>query len=177
MKPQSEQLTMNHDVVRLINYTDLTPEDSQRVLAMRNHPEIKKWMYHPQDISESEHRTFIETLKNTTNKVYFLVKREKTVIGTVNLTQIDDAEHSAELGLYANPFVLLPGRGQILLQAVARYAFNERGLEYLMLDVYSDNQRAIRSYEKQGFKKMSLKTVNGIKVLSMKKTHPKPESV
>lgn len=177
MNRQPEQQGVAKDVIRLINYTDLTQISSQLVLAMRNHPEIKKWMHNPKDISESEHDAFIETLKNTTSKQYFLVKRGETVIGTVNFTQIDYAAHSAELGLYANPFSALSGLGQILLETATLYAFKEQGLQLLKLEVYSHNQRAIKSYEKQGFERSALKVVNGTEIICMQKTRANQEVV
>ncbi|MBT3320815.1 MAG: GNAT family N-acetyltransferase [Anaerolineae bacterium] len=44
------------------------------------------------------------------------------------------------------------GYGSEAMRMIARYAFEELGLHRLSLNVFSYNERAIRSYEKVGFK-------------------------
>jgi hypothetical protein len=39
--------------IEVLNYVDLTPHDKYFVLEMRNHPDIKKWMYNKNKILNS----------------------------------------------------------------------------------------------------------------------------
>jgi len=48
------------------------------------------------------------------------------------------------------------GYGTEALKLTAQYAFNELGLALLGLTVFPSNQRAIRAYEKVGFRKREI---------------------
>ena len=57
--------------VMLVNFIDLDYEAKQSVLAMRNHPEVRKWMYTKEEISLQDHLDFIDSLYSDTVKQYF----------------------------------------------------------------------------------------------------------
>lgn len=161
--------TASFGEVTLINFTDLSEEDALFVLKMRNHPEIRKWMYNSKEISETEHLRFIEFLKNDTSKHYFAVKQGDAFIGSINFTKVDDMKKTADFGLYANPFVALTGAGRILEEVAANYARHTLNLNYLNLEVFAENQRAIAFYQKNGFVQIGIKTINNHAVWCMQK--------
>ncbi|MBN2647027.1 MAG: UDP-4-amino-4,6-dideoxy-N-acetyl-beta-L-altrosamine N-acetyltransferase [Thiotrichales bacterium] len=162
-------ITPHFGEVTLINFTELSKEDALSVLKMRNHPEICKWMYHPEAISETEHFRFIESLKKDTTKHYFVVKKVDAFIGSINFTKVDDMKKTADFGLYANPFFTLTGAGQILEEAATNYASHTLNLNVLNLEVFAKNQRAIAFYQKNGFVQLGIKTINHQSVWFMQK--------
>jgi len=163
------------DDISLLNYIDLTVSEKLAVLAMRNHPNIKCWMYNQSDISEQEHFQYIELLKNDFTKQYFLVKKNGTTIGTINFIKIDYQTRCAEFGLYASPFEKIVGVGRILEEVSISYAFNELKLNILKLEVFSDNTQVINLHRKYGFEKVAAKCIAGQEIVCMKKSNANTE--
>ena len=158
----------NFSNIELHNYVNLHDKDKKIALRMRNHPEIKKWMYNQNPISEIEHGNFINNLKNDATLRYFLVKQKGNVLGSINFSKID-FNYSAELGLYASPFSHIKSKGIILDAASSFYAFNELGAKKLKLEVFSHNKRAINFYEKCGFKILKILETGRYKTIYMEK--------
>lgn len=155
--------------VELLNFTELPESDVRYVLKMRNHPEIKKWMYDQEDITETQHLSFIEALKTDLSKHYLLVKQSGMIIGSVNFTKIDQVDGAADLGLYANPFERISGAGRVLDQAAISYSKNKLKLSVLNLEVFEENERAINFYNKIGFKQTGTRNLNDQVILCMQK--------
>jgi UDP-2,4-diacetamido-2,4,6-trideoxy-beta-L-altropyranose hydrolase/UDP-4-amino-4,6-dideoxy-N-acetyl-beta-L-altrosamine N-acetyltransferase len=143
--------------VDLCNYVNLNENDKLQTLNMRNHPQIKKWMYSRNSISEENHFGFIKNLEIDMERRYFLVKQKDNIIGSINLSKIN-FENSVELGIYTNPFLQSKGSGKILESAASEYAFIELGVKKIKLEVFSDNERAIHFYNKCGFKLVDIDT-------------------
>jgi UDP-4-amino-4,6-dideoxy-N-acetyl-beta-L-altrosamine N-acetyltransferase len=154
--------------VELHNYVNLNTDDKILALDMRNHPQIKKWMYNQNDISKKSHFDFIQTLESDAKRRYFLVKQHKNIIGSINFSQID-LYNSVEFGIYTNPFESLKGSGAILEAVATHYAFRELGVNKLKLEVLSDNERAINFYKKCGFELIDTRKVNNKYILYMEK--------
>jgi len=105
-------------------------------------------MFNSNEISLNEHFRFIESLKNRSDKRYFLVRQANDYLGVVDLTNITSS--SAEIGIYANPDKR--GVGALLMDTLIRYAFNTLKLTKLIANVFSDNEKAKRLYQKFDFK-------------------------
>jgi UDP-4-amino-4,6-dideoxy-N-acetyl-beta-L-altrosamine N-acetyltransferase len=154
--------------IELCNYVNLNSEEKNLVLRMRNHSEIKKWMYNQNNISEIEHSVFFANLKNDVNKKYYLVKNNKKILGSVNFSKIH-LNNSAELGLYVNPFLRREGIGRVLDTVSSYYAFKELGVNKLKLEVFSNNERAISFYKKCGFELIKTVAAERYKIIYMEK--------
>ena len=61
--------------VKLENYVNTSKNDQTLTLKMRNHSEVRKFMFNQKEISEDSHMKFIQTLAERTDIRYFLVKR------------------------------------------------------------------------------------------------------
>lgn len=153
--------------INLINFTDLTLEEKKMVLLWRNHPTIKQWMYNSDDILLENHFNFIETLKNCTDKLYFLVKRGDDYVGVIDFTNINKESKSSEFGLYSNPFLKIAGIGRILEEISIVYAFQTLKVSMLKLEVFSDNAQVINLHKKFNFKEITKKIVNNREVICM----------
>mgnify|MGYP004003451387 FL=1 len=154
--------------VDLCNYVNLNENDKALVLSMRNHPEVKKWMYNQNSISKTAHFKFIEGLENGINRRYFLLRQKDNIIGSINFSEIN-LHHSVKFGIYVNPFLQLKGAGKLLEATASQYAFIELGVEKLKLEVLSNNERAINFYKKCSFEFVNTKRTNNQGVLCMEK--------
>jgi len=162
-------VTQGQNLIDIKDYVALNSKEHGLVLKMRNAPSIKCWMYHTDDITPEEHFKFIESLKDNQSKRYFLVKQADTVLGSLNLTEIDSQNQTAELGIYVNPFLSIKGIGQLLIQKAFDYAYNSLDLKTLKLEVFEDNERAIKAYLKSGFKVVESKLKNNQTIVCMQK--------
>jgi len=151
--------------IDLINFTDLTLEEKKMILLWRNNPSIKRWMYNSDDISLENHLAFIKTLKEATDKLYFLVKQNNNYIGVIDFTNINKDTKSSEFGLYAN--VDLKGVGKTLLKTICEYGFNNLNLKTLRAEAFTENEKALNLYKRFDFKEIIKKTVNNREVVCM----------
>ena len=154
--------------LELHNYNILDIDEKIFVLDMRNHPDIMKWMHNSSDISKNTHLTFINKLKGDVSRLYFLVKQQGKIIGSINFTNIV-RPHYVELGIYTNPFDRLKGSGNVLEEAANYFAFEELRVNKLRLEVFSHNKRAINFYNTRGYKLIETKTVNDRELICMEK--------
>ncbi len=141
----------------LDNFIILSNKESLFVLSMRNEESIRKWMINSNLITEKEHIAFINTLKGNTKSLYLVVKRDDFTIGVISLIRMDMKKKSANIGIYKNPFAKLSKIGDILMDALHHVAFDVLQLCTLKLEVIETNEKAIRLYEKYGYKKMKTK--------------------
>lgn len=151
----------------LTNFIDL-PEIRQRIiLEWRNHENVRNWMYTSQPITIQEHLAFIERLKVSDQKRYFLVQHSGEDYGVIYFTDINMHEKSALFGIYANPFCSSSGKGAILIEAGIRYAFDKAHLDILRLEVFSNNQRALKLYRHFKFKEAGTECIDGREIIFM----------
>jgi len=79
---------------------------------------------------------------------------ENRAIGFISIKGINKTKASAELGIgIMEKEYRSQGYGAEALKLAANYTFNDLGLRLLGLTVFPTNQRAIRAYEKVGFRK------------------------
>ena len=150
--------------IKLINFIDLIYDEKKMVLEWRNNQNIKKWMYTQDDINLESHLNFIDSLKNSKDKLYFLVKKDNIYIGVIYFTQIKPNE-SLHMGIYTNPD--LKDYGKILLETIIYFSFEILKVEKIFSEVYFENERAFSLYKIYGFKEYSYKIVNGKRVICM----------
>jgi len=153
--------------IELINFTKMTLDEKKMVLSWRNHSEIKKWMYNSNDILLESHLEYIESLNNSLDKLYFLVKKDSNYIGVIDFTSIDRDKKSSEFGLYANASTQIPGVGRVLENICIDYAFNILKIKTLKLEVFSDNIQVRNLHKKFHFQETQKKIVNNKEVICM----------
>lgn len=81
-------------------------------------------------------------------------KETDELIGSIGLMNIDYIDRTAELGIFIGvEDHLSKGYGSDAIRILLDYGFNQLNLHNIMLKVYDFNKRAIKAYEKCGFKK------------------------
>jgi diamine N-acetyltransferase len=86
--------------------------------------------------------------------LYAVADETGYVIGSITLREID-GRRSTRLGITLGADFVDQGYGSEALSLFLDYYFKELGFERMVLDVVGYNRRAIRVYEKLGFKKIA----------------------
>jgi len=152
------------DNISLINFTDLTMEEKLMVLSWRNDASVKKWMYNNKEILVEDHLSFIDTLKNKKNTLYFIVKENEKYLGVIDFIDIEIGSF-ATMGIYINP--KLKGLGSLLMKVIIDFSFHSLNVKKIYSEVFEDNRKAFMLYEEYGFKFFKNKIVNEKNVICM----------
>ncbi len=132
----------------------LEKEDLSNCWRWINDPEITEGLYMIFPVSRYEEEKWYESRINDDKNKYFAIEADEKHIGNIGLHNIDWINRKAELGiLIGEKDYLNKGYGTDAIKTVLRYAFNKMNLHKIELRVYEFNKRAIRCYEKCGFKK------------------------
>ncbi len=150
--------------IELIDFVDLTRQEKEFVLSMRNHESIRKWMYNSEPIALREHLDFIGSLELNTQMHYLLIKKDHTILGVVDF-KFNNKE--AFFGLYTNSFEKMAGAGRVLEEVCIKYIFEILNLNRLKLEVFKDNKPAIHLYRKYNFKEVNNKIINKKEIICM----------
>ena len=152
------------------NFINLSLEEKKEILRQRNSSDVAKFCL-KKYISLDEHLNFIESLKNDKTKLYMLVLKEEEMLGVISFSEIKEQE--AFFGLYK----ISKGKmGNLLMQAMLDKGFKDLKLKNIKARVLKQNTKAIKLYEKFGFKTVAeekeyliieCKTGGGIKLLSL----------
>jgi RimJ/RimL family protein N-acetyltransferase len=113
-------------------------------------------MYRP--LSRAEEERWVESLASRREDIVLAIEvragDQWVHIGNVGLHRIDWKNRTATLGIVIGEREYWgKGYGTEAVRTMLRYAFEELGLNRVELETYSFNPRAIRCYEKAGFKR------------------------
>ncbi|MFQ6014718.1 MAG: GNAT family N-acetyltransferase [Anaerolineae bacterium] len=129
-------------------------EDLSRFVRWLNDPEVVQYLtiYTPFSMAEEE-RWFERQLEDDSSTILAIETLDGTHIGNVGLHKIDWKNSHAELGIFIGEKEYWDqGYGSDAVMAMLNFAFNEMNLHRVSLGVYAFNKRAIRCYEKCGFR-------------------------
>lgn len=143
--------TLIPDSVTLIDFTHIDSVTARLVLGWRNHEDVRKWMLHSSIISEAEHRTFINRLKEDSTKQYFVIQIHKQPIGVIDFYQMEPGTNSCYYGYFLKPESIGSSLGILLEFIAAEYALIQMGLKHLIAETLPSNTRAMRLHRQFGF--------------------------
>ena len=78
--------------------------------------------------------------------------RTGRLVGRISLRDIDNRRMQARLGITFGAPYIGKGLGTEALALFLDYYFTDFGMQFMVLDVAAPNQRAVRSYERLGFR-------------------------
>lgn len=134
----------------------MTRDDTENIIKWRNNDAVRSQFIYQKLFTKESHEKWIETMIDTgkvVQMVIMLVEGDRP-IGSVYVRDIDMEHKKGEYGVFIGEEDCLgKGYGTEAAELMTEYAFEYIGLHKLMLRVYADNERAIRSYEKAGFEK------------------------
>lgn len=126
------------------DFITLNLDELKLVWQWRNDESIGQFMLN-KSIKFEEHLNFIEQLKTSKDKKYFLLYKAKEALGIIYFRKI--TKINCEFRLYTKPN--LKGVGQILINEIIKYAFEILTIKSLKACVFKQNQRALNLYLKK----------------------------
>lgn len=131
-------------VLRPMNENDL-----KMVLAWRNHPKVRSYMYKQQEISLEDHTFWFEQMSQDPKRSLLVFESNGIACGFINIHEVAHGG-IGDWGFYAAPDAP-KGTGRELGVAALRYAFKMVGLHKLCGQVLASNERSIRFHLNLGF--------------------------
>lgn len=145
MNPDSEALHL----------VPLSESHLEATLRWMNDPELMKLLDREHIISRAEHADWFKKLISDSTRAYFAIEVESIHIGNVWFVDIDARNKKAELRV-ALGAAHDRGYGSMAIEFLTRHAFSALKLHRLYAYVLAFNIRAVRAFEKAGFKKEGL---------------------
>ena len=137
-----------------IYLSPMNSDDYLKYVEWLSNYEIAKGVDHVSHLVSIEgEKAWLE--KATSEKYNFAIvnKETDTLMGNISLMKIHDVNRTAELGIFiGDEENLSRGYGSEAIMLLLDYAFNYVNLNNVMLKVFDYNKRAIKAYEKCGFK-------------------------
>ena len=101
-------------------------------------------------------------IKMSKEHIYAIIdKKHDCLLGNAGLISINHVEKTSEIAIFiGNRNYWGIGYGTEALKLLVDYAFRILGLENIMLRVFDYNKRAIKCYEKAGFKKIGERRIS-----------------
>ena len=150
--------------------------DGDRVYLRPYHPDDLDFFYNGLYIFETRTLTglkrvyskefmgeYFAKISNDESRIFLVIadKENDALIGDVELNDIDWMNRSANIRIQiSNENYLSKGFGTEAMRLLLDYGFGVYNLHRVELEVYSYNHRAIKAYEKLGFKQEGIKRKN-----------------
>jgi RimJ/RimL family protein N-acetyltransferase len=130
----------------------MNPDDAEKFVEWFNDLElIINLQSYNSVINVEGERRFLDNPSNDHN--YSIVDIEKDeLIGNCGFMELDNLNQTAEIGIFIAKDHWSKGYGTEALALLLDYGFKALNLHNVLLRVYSFNKRAIKCYEKAGFK-------------------------
>jgi aminoglycoside 6'-N-acetyltransferase len=129
-----------------------TSDDVDALLAILAEPSVSRWWGDPaprEDVSSD--------LLGTGDSVLLVIEVDDAVAGGIQYYEEADPQYRhAGIDVYLSHRFQGRGLGVEAIGLVARFLFDTRGHHRLTIDPALENERAIRSYEKLGFRRVGV---------------------
>ncbi len=129
------------------------PEDADRLVQIRNEPEVaRRWgSLDAEAISEEITEDFIGTDGG------FVIEVDGEIIGAIQYHEENEPMYRhAGIDIFLAASRHGQGLGPEAIRVLARYLFEERGHHRLTIDPAADNELAIRAYERVGYRRVGI---------------------
>jgi aminoglycoside 6'-N-acetyltransferase len=130
----------------------LAEEDVARIVELGSDPEVARWWpgLTPEHVGE-------KARGEDEGVVVFAIVDGADVAGMIQYHEEDDPEYRhAGMDLFLGSPFQDRGLGTDAVRTLARYLIGERGHHRLTIDPAAHNERAIRCYEKVGFRRVGV---------------------
>jgi len=134
---------------------DLRPieaADKDRILAWRNSPDVRPYMYTDHLISPDEHARWFAGIDGDNTRAYWIIELNGAPVGLANLYDIDRRNQRCAWAYYlADPATRGLGLGSYVEYWVLQYVFEGLKLAKLWCEVLASNEPVWRLHETFGF--------------------------
>lgn len=129
----------------------MAEDDLPMVLAWRNHPEVRRFMFTQHEISLAEHTKWFTRVVQDETRRLLIVQEQGSPIGYVQFSNVEPGG-VADWGFYACPDAA-KGTGRKLGTSALDHAFGQLKLHKVCGQAIVSNQGSIRFHERLGFKR------------------------
>ena len=143
---------------RTVRLRALEREDLKDVVRWFNDPELRALIARSSPLSMAEEERWFDGLLKSTTELVLVIETQPTTkavarsIGVCGLHRIDWKNRNCVVGILIGAVADRgQGHGTDAMRCLVDHAVVDLGLHRVELEVYSDNTRARRSYEKLGF--------------------------
>ena len=124
------------------------------MLAWRNQPDVAQWMFTDHVITAQEHEQWLTAMLLDPKLKYWMIEIDDVPQGVVHLASISSVQKRCEWGMYLGEQA---ARGTGAAEAATFLsldrAFRQLGMEQVICEVLATNERALRLYERVGFRR------------------------
>lgn len=142
------------DVVKsmaLVSVLELEEQDQFRLLDIRNQPLIRESSYTTHVIGADEHLRWLKNIKEDSNRHFYAVYRENSLMGGVGLHK--NGPETGEWSFYISQDAHGMGMGLGLAVHALDLFFDKLGLEQVTGEALTANTASVNFHEKVGFRK------------------------
>lgn len=126
--------------------------DAEGLAAILREPDVARWWLRGADPDG-----FAEELVQAQDDVVFAIEHDGELVGAVQYYEETDPDYRhAGIDIFLTSRLHGRGLGPETLRVLARYLFDQLGHHRLVIDPAADNERAIRAYERLGFRPVGL---------------------
>jgi UDP-4-amino-4,6-dideoxy-N-acetyl-beta-L-altrosamine N-acetyltransferase len=127
-------------------------EDSARLLAWRNSPQVAAYMYTDHQISPDEHERWLAGALAAQDRRYWIISLDGEPVGLANLVRIDLTARRCDWAYYLGEASTRGrGVGSAVEYIVLRHVFETLGLNKLWCEVLASNEAVWKLHESFGF--------------------------
>lgn len=146
-----------------IRLRPLSLEDSSEMLKMLNNKAISKFFsFSGKSFTEDDVVSFIEASNKSNARYDFAISGDNNYFGTITLKNINYESKNAEYAISLTQTAIGRGIAKTATDQILNFAFNKLLINEVYLSVLKHNLRAIRFYEKYGFKNIIPSKLNKI---------------
>ena len=136
---------------RMVQLRPVAPADHALLEAILREPSVARWWTPPDAAGPAA-----DWLAHGTEAT-FVIEHAGVVIGSIQYAEEDDDNYrTAGIDLFLATSAQGRGLGPDAIRTLARYLIDERGHHHLTIDPNVANVRAIRAYEKLGFRRVGV---------------------
>lgn len=142
----------------MVSLRPITSEDTEKIVAWRNRDFVRKNFIYQELFTKEGHEVWLREQVGPGRVTQFIICVEAAAgsrweIGSVYLRDIDREKGEAEYGVFIGEEKALgQGYGTQAAKLILDYGFETLGLKKIFLRFLEDNRRALKSYEKAGFR-------------------------
>jgi len=126
----------------------ISEKDTEYLLELRNNLEISKYFFSQLPIYDFKHEKWLYDLDKVLD---FIIYYDSKKVGRIYIYNIDFLNEKGEFGIIVEKSYSGQGIAYKASQLLFNYVFTNLKINKIYLLVFSENERAIKLYEKLGF--------------------------